>query len=236
MIGDNGIGYSSDVIRAIRYAIDIDIPILNLSFGWSGDDIEERYDPALNTIIDAYPGLVVCCAGNENQNNNSLPHFPSNCSADNLIAVGASTQNNTKWADSNYGSWTVDVFAPGENIATTFVNGIGSNDGTSLAAPFVSGIAALILSQHPSLSGAQLRDIIMDSADTYTALSGKCVTGGRVNAYKAVTSDLAHTYVAHRYTYAKHKCECECGDYYYESHTWNDAETMCIECETPLPA
>ena len=231
VIGDDGLGYSSDVISAIRYATQIGIPILNLSFGWSGDDIEERYDLALNTAIDGYPGLVVCCAGNDNQNNNTSPHFPSNCSADNLIAVGASTSSNTKWANSNYGSWSVDLFAPGENIHTTFVNGVYSNSGTSLAAPFVSGIAALILTQHPSLSGARLREVIMDSVDTFSAFNGKCVTGGRVNAYKAVTSDLAHTYTVSRHNLMKHKYTCiDCGDCYYENHVWNTQGTACSIC------
>ena len=70
----------------------------------------------------------------------------------------------------------------------------------------------------------------MNSVDTYSAFSGKCVTGGRVNAYKAVTSDLAHKYTVSRYSLMKHKWSCACGDYYYENHNWNDAGTACSDC------
>ncbi len=201
VIGNNGLGYSSYAYRAIGYATTNDIPILNLSVAWSEDQAGGRYNQVLDTIILNYPGLVVCSAGNDDNNNDVFGYYPSNSALSNVISVGASTQSNAKWVDpidsnkaSNYGSWSVDVFAPGYNIQTTYSGNIYSPEsGTSMAAPFVSGIAALLLSRNPNLTGAQMKNIIMNSVDVCPALNGLCVTNGRVNAYKAVTSNLLYS-------------------------------------------
>ena len=258
VLDNEGSGFSSTVARGITYAAQNNIPIINLSLAWSGNLIANHYDVALNTIIASYPGLVVCAAGNDEANNDNVTNYPSNYTLSNIIVVGASTQNNEKMSASNYGATSVDVFAPGENIYTTIpTSDYAADHGTSFAAPFVSGIAALILSLHPNLSGAQLRDIIIHSVDVSTAFTGKCVSNGKVNAYKAVTSDLLHTYstsqcstsghscthsscdyvaphdydTISRYNTQKHKLTCSyCGHCIYELHQWNSMRTKCLKC------
>jgi len=212
--------YGGGKFSFVRYAVDFAannyIPILNYSGGGSN----LSYDLA-QAIID-YPGLLVCSSGNNNYNTDINPHYPSNFSffLDNVISVGAITTNGSTvskagypdpgWGVdkvSNYGTVTVDLFAPGTNIASTFpqgkcnngscdycINGGGTYiadgyhtlSGTSMAAPYVTGVAALVKSLHPEMTGAELKIALKDSVDMEASLIGLCRTGGKINAYKAV--------------------------------------------------
>ena len=94
---------------------------------------------------------------------------------------------------SNYGAEKVDLFAPGSSIYTTFAGGTyGASSGTSLAAPYVTGVAALLLSKNPYLLTGEIKTIIINNDDDVSAFSGKCVTCGRLNAYKALTHIQEH--------------------------------------------
>jgi hypothetical protein len=113
----------------------------------------------------------------------------------------------------------VDLFAPGDGILSCYPqrfcnhycnasavdhysDGYHYMSGSSMAAPYVTGVAALILAKYPTLTATQIKTRIMESVDPVFVLSSKCVTGGRLNAYKAVhphtivctTTDLDHTY------------------------------------------
>jgi len=169
-VGNNGIGISGvawnvklvplkisgstvEVISAINYAKNNGIPILNFSW-WNFP-----YDGAFLNAITGYSGLFVCIAGNADKDIDNTPNYPGSYIVNNIITVGASNNNNTKWVDSNYGATAVDLFAPGENIISTFppnktplyfnVSGYDIYSGTSLAAPHVAGVAALIKAMHP---------------------------------------------------------------------------------------
>ena len=194
--------YSSIAMMAIDYANLQGFPIINFSIGWYDDDNNEndnefsnyhqQYDYALGTVIGSYSGLFVCSAGNANFDNDEIDHAPSNYCLNNMIVVGASTSSDEKWYKSNYGKQKVDLFAPGDDIlSTSSTGGYALGDGTSIAAAYVSGVAALLLSMNPSLTTAELKEAILSSVDTISGLSERCVTGGRLNAYKAVTSDVA---------------------------------------------
>ncbi|MCL2763381.1 MAG: S8 family serine peptidase, partial [Treponema sp.] len=202
--------FLSYAINAIDYANDEDvlIPILNFSAVVSGFDI------ALYTAINQYDGLFVCIANNNGYNNDELPIFPANWTADfdfrkfsyvfpnsqympylprlsNLISVGALDEfNNGRRDSSNYGATSVDLFAPGTDIWTTYnFSGYGPFDHTSAAAPIVAGVAALVKSIHPNLLGPQLKDILLASVEEVPNLkvNNYCRTGGKINAYNAVT-------------------------------------------------
>ena len=105
-----GSGTSSNAIAAIEYATAMGADVINNSWGGGG------FNTALKTAIEASDVVVVCAAGNNGRNNDSIPYYPSSYDSANLIAVAASDQNDTRASFSNYGAISVDVAAPGTNI------------------------------------------------------------------------------------------------------------------------
>ena len=192
------------VIRAIHWASYNDIDIINYSGGGN------NYVFRLKSAISNFDGLFVCSAGNDDQDNDTINHYPSNYDLPNLISVGAIKSNGNRptvddWgyrelADgsrkprgSNYGATTVDIFAPGDNILSTVPTSLVSSgyaykSGTSMAAPFVAGVAALMLSINPNLTPQQLKATIMNNATKSPNLTDLCVCGGRLDAYRAVAA------------------------------------------------
>ncbi len=91
---------------------------------------------------------------------------------------------------SNYGAKSVHIAAPGKDILSSWLNnGYREASGTSMATPEVSGVAALILAQNPKMTVAEVRSKLFKSVDPLPALAGKVVTGGRLNAAKAVGAE-----------------------------------------------
>lgn len=254
VFNSSGNGYSSYVASAIDYAEAQGIPILNLSGGWSGDGIYYFYDTALYSVIANYSGLVICAAGNSGADNDSVALYPGNYSLSNLITVGASTSSDACASFSNYGKTTVDLFAPGVSILSCYptsmctegthntentihyANGYHKMSGTSMATPYVTGVAALILAARPSMTAAQIKTRILSNVDEISALSNKCVSGGRLNAYLAL--HFTHSYTYTSYSASQHTCTCACGYSYRESHTWDTYDavqdsivvTFCTKC------
>jgi subtilisin family serine protease len=203
----NGDERDKDVANAIRYAADNGAHIINMSFGKAYSPGKAAVDAAVKHA-ESKGVLLVHAAGNEGANLATAQNFPTprylgGGRPANWIEVGATSW---KGADSlvapfsNYGSELVDVFAPGVDILSTVPgNGYERESGTSMAAPVVSGLAALLMSYYPSLTAADVKRIILASAtkraDLRVALpgSGESVTfgtlsntGGIVNAYNAV--------------------------------------------------
>ena len=198
--------YSSYVAAAINYATQQEIPILNCSMGWD-IEIEDFYDVHLATAISNYPGLFVCAAGNQGRRIDYYNVYPAGIVLPNLITVGATNLlNDGKRGNSNYSKTLVDIFAPGTDVLTTGTGGryVLAGD-TSIAAPHVAGVAALMLSECPTLTAASIKTKILSNDDNTAELTDYCVSGGRVNAYKALNN--AHTYVRIGSYYA-----CTCGD------------------------
>ena len=171
---------------AINYAENNHIKILNYSGGLYSDYSSGAY------TINNYKGVFVCAAGNDGLDTDpgNNPHYPSSYTLPNLISVGASDQYDSKSTYSNYGLTSIDLFAPGDNIYTTVLYSPYYDylNGTSFSAPMVTGVAALMKSINPSLTGIQIRNFILNNVDKYTDFTGKCVTGGRLNAFKAVNA------------------------------------------------
>jgi len=191
--------FSTGVIGAINYATNNDIKILNLS--WGGNNAQ----PGIRDAIENYKGLFVCAAGNDNKNTDTNPHYPSSYRLPNLISVGAIDSSGERAYYSNYGATNVDIFAPGGNntvsggIYSTYPTTLSSNVGTSgyysmsgssMSTPMVTGVAALLLAKNPTISAAALRLSILSSADNILTLNNLCVSGGRLNAYKALTANI----------------------------------------------
>ncbi|NAS30957.1 S8 family serine peptidase [Flavobacteriaceae bacterium R38] len=167
----DGDEYDKDVALAIRYAADNGAKVINMSFGKS-------HSPHQKWVMDAikYAAskdvLIVNAAGNDAENIDVEASFPTDVEngseiADNFITIGAL---NYKYGGelvanfSNYGKGNVDIFAPGVKIWSTFPNNkYEYSQGTSMAAPAVSGVAALIRSYYPKLTAPQVKKIIMNS-------------------------------------------------------------------------
>ncbi|RPD42724.1 S8 family serine peptidase [Chitinophaga barathri] len=199
-----------DVALGIRYAVDNGAQIINMSFGKGFSPQKEWVDEAIRYAQEKGV-LLVHAAGNDGANNDEVENYPKDTfndgkEADNLLTVGASGngRSGSKIAGfSNYGKKEVDVFAPGVQIYSTVPGGnkYGSASGTSMAAPVVAGVAALVLSYNPDLSARQLKQILEKSAtplpdgnmvnkpgakDEQVAFSELSRSGGVVNVYEAL--------------------------------------------------
>ncbi|MEZ0484867.1 S8 family serine peptidase [Fibrella aquatica] len=201
-----------DVANGIRYAVDNGAKVINMSFGKRFSPYKEAVDAAIK-YAEEKDVLLVHAAGNNGENVDSLPTYPrpeyeNGTIAKNYMTVGNSTRrlgSALPASSSNYGT-RVDLFAPGTDIdATTPRNTYQALTGTSMAAPCVAGVAALLRSYFPNLTAIQVKDILMKSAykpDIMVRLPGRAggsmvpfstlsKSGGIVNAYEAVKMAMA---------------------------------------------
>ena len=177
-ISPSGDEHDKDIALAIRYAVDNGAKIINMSFGKEFSLNKEWVKEAFK-YAEQHNVLLVHSAGNNSFNVDVNPYYPTDISYEgsskevcgNFISVGATTAkiDSTLVASfSNYGKNNVDLFAPGDQIYTTKAgNSYGYDSGTSLAAPMVSGTAALIWSYYPKLSVQQVKQIILESGTAY---------------------------------------------------------------------
>ena len=195
-----------DVANAIRYAVDNGAHIISMSFGKDYSPDKAVVDAAMQ-YADQKGVLLVHAAGNSSHDNDAGLNYPSARYLNgqdivNQITVGASSRLNTPELAatfSNYGKQTVDVFAPGVDIySSTPANTYSTFSGTSMAAPVVAGVAAVLKSYFPQLTALQIKQIILQSAVPYHTKVHKPGTkklvdfatlsksGGIVNLYEAV--------------------------------------------------
>lgn len=191
MLNDSGQGTSNSFFDAIDYLVDlktrtgINVAAVNCSFGGRGT-IDQLYYSYMQKLKDAGI-LAVCGAGNDSENCDTVPFYPACIELDNVISVGASDQHGNMASFSNFGATKVDVFAAGVSIFSTCNNGdYCIKSGTSMAAPVVSGVAALLRGVDPTLKPERIREIIMTHAVSSVPLAGRCVTGGYVDAAASV--------------------------------------------------
>jgi subtilisin family serine protease len=186
-----GTGKNSNAIECIDYAIDQQVDILNNSWGGGG------YSQALFDAIDrarAAGILFVVAASNEGTNNDTRARYPSNFAVANIISVAALDRNDRLAGFSNYGAATVHLGAPGVDIYSTTADSDTSTDtydGTSMAAPHVSGVAALIKAALPGLSLAELKDRLVKNTRPVAALAGRTISGGAVSAERALENNTS---------------------------------------------
>ncbi|MCC7017852.1 MAG: S8 family serine peptidase [Rhodospirillales bacterium] len=173
----------SQAASGIAYAARMGARIVNASWGFQ---LNEECPPVEDAILDASSLLFVFSAGNGTTNIDGLHLVPQTSVLPNVIVVAASNADDSKSSYSNYGALTVDVAAPGYVQSASRGGGYGSYGGTSFAAPHVAGVAALVLTQHPTLTAIQLKAALMIGADLLPAFQGTTVSGGRINARAAV--------------------------------------------------
>lgn len=181
----SGGGTLANAIKAIDYATDNGANIMSNSWGGGGfsqallDSIQRASDKGI---------LFIAAAGNSRQDNDRRPTYPANYETPNMVSVAAIDNTGRLANFSSYGKTTVHVAAPGVNVLSSTPRGYESYSGTSMAAPHVSGVAALVAAQYPGISMLEMRDRIINTAKPSDLLAGKVLTG-MVDAHAALTFD-----------------------------------------------
>jgi len=189
-LGWQGSGTTSGAVECLEYVImmknDYGVNIMVTSNSWGGGNYSQALYDAIEAARDA-DILFVAAAGNDSSNNDMSPHYPSNYTLDNVIAVASTDRNDSLSGFSNYGPTSVDLGAPGSSILSTVPgNAYDSKSGTSMATPHVAGAAALILAGFPLYTWDEVKALIMDNVDPLASLAGKVVSGGRLNISEVV--------------------------------------------------
>ncbi|HJR09125.1 MAG TPA: S8 family serine peptidase [Pyrinomonadaceae bacterium] len=197
VLGPEG-GSTARILNGYAYALKmrergINLRVLNNSYGGTGKSI-----PALDAIRKLSDAgiLFVVAAGNGGgdgvgDDNFSLPDYPSNYDLPNVLAVASTNSNDFRSSFSNFSSRLVSMGAPGSSILSTTPNNTYSIfSGTSMAAPHVTGAAALVIAAKPDISMSQLRGVLAYSGDRITDLNAITTTGRRLNVAKAISSAL----------------------------------------------
>lgn len=187
-IGADGSGATSDAVeclayfRALKMRARNPVALVATSNSWGGSAASQALIDELAGHLDAGI-LAIVAAGNDYQTNDVVPTFPANIDFANVITVAA-TDSGDRLADfSNFGKRTVLVGAPGVDILSTFPNdGTAVLSGTSMATPYVSGLVALLKSQDPSRTWAQIRNLILAGGQPIQSLTNTTLTGRRIRA------------------------------------------------------
>ena len=172
-------------LKSLNFAKNNGAKVINASF--TGTDFSQ----AEINFIESFDGIFVAAAGNTSNNNDAAPAYPCSYNSANIICVGSSDQNDNMSSFSNYGATTVDIVAPGENIIGRYLGTYYVGDGTSFAAPLVTGTAALLFSANPSLSFGAIKNNIISSGDSFVELGEKTVFGKRLNINNAYQLSIA---------------------------------------------
>ena len=187
-LNGDGEGKTSDEIKCIDFAISNGAQIINASYGGPGFSQAQK---AAMRRAEAAGILFVAAAGNEASNNDQLPGYPASFDFPNVISVASLNRHNQLSDFSNIGINSVDIAAPGESIFSCWIDSDSDYkviSGTSMAAPHVAGVAALVLSRFPNIGIPELRGLLLNTATPVTPLAGQLATGGRINAYAAVNA------------------------------------------------
>jgi len=184
----NGEGNTADAANAIDYAVDRGARVINAS--WGGPAFSHALYSAVRRAHE-HGVLFVAAAGNDGINADSSPDYPAAFDLPNVISVAATDRADRLVEFSNYGAKSVDLAAPGDDIYSTVPSvsdpsGYAAFSGTSMAAPFVAGAAALYLTKNPQATVEQVRAALLGSVERLPTLAGKTVTGGRLNVAGAL--------------------------------------------------
>ncbi|MCA2961883.1 MAG: S8 family serine peptidase [Silvanigrellales bacterium] len=183
----SGSGTLADAIEAIEYATNIGVHVTNNSWGGGG------YSRAMKAAIDesARKGILfVAAAGNESNDNDEIPSYPASYTSSNVLSVAALSAQGRAAGFSNWGLKSVHLSAPGVGIfSTTPGNTYDTLDGTSMAAPHVTGAAALLKAAFPRLLLAQLRTRLTSNTRVLASLAGKSASGGMLDVARAFEVD-----------------------------------------------
>ena len=178
-------GTTANAIKAVDYLTDLKtrhgVNMVASNNSWGGGGFSQALKDAIGRAEVANI-LFIAAAGNDGLNTEVNTSYPSGYDNANIIAVASITNTGAISSFSNYAATKVDIGAPGSGINSTTAFNIYSNySGTSMATPHVTGGAALYAASNPLASAATIKAAILNSAVPTASLSGKCVTGGRLN-------------------------------------------------------
>ena len=187
-LSGSGSGSLDGALNGIDYAVSMGAKVLSNS--WGGGGYSDILKAAIERSHQANT-LFVAAAGNESNNNDSSPTYPATYDVPNVLSVAAIDNRGKMASFSNYGKKSVHIAAPGVNIVSSVLGQkYDSFSGTSMATPHVSGVAVLLASAEPNLTGVEMKQRLMDTAVPIPGMKGKSVAG-LVNAYKALTNEVA---------------------------------------------
>ena len=184
---------TSNIIRGLDYVTGLrlnqGVPVVAINNSYGGTSLPDSEGLRDAIVRSANAGILfVAAAGNSGNDMDSGSRFyPASYDVENIIAVASTTNIDTLYSGSNYGAGIVHLGAPGVGIYTTSRNNTYfSATGTSFAAPFVSGVLALMASANPELEMLELKQLLLENVDPLPSLEGRTITGGRLNAERAV--------------------------------------------------
>lgn len=184
-----GTGGTADEISSIQYATLMGAQVISASWGGYG------YSQALKDVIDAAGAaniVFVAAAGNSATDDDVIPFYPVCYTSPNIVAVMSTDHNDVRSSFSCYGLTSVDLAAPGSDILSCApTNGYQLMSGTSMATPHVSGACALLLSANPARRVADIKQALLATVDP--VVPGRCVSGGRLNVYRALNYLLSQS-------------------------------------------
>lgn len=184
----DGSGSTSDAISAIYYATNNGAHVINNS--WGGASYSQSLHDAMTYAYQNHVVLVTA-AGNYSSNNDASPLYPANYPVPSNISVAATNDFDSLASFSNFGRTTVHMTAPGVAIWSPVPNGSRYMSGTSMAAPFVAGLAALAVREAPGLTGYQIANLVINSGSNLSHLSSRTISGNRADTLESIISAKA---------------------------------------------
>lgn len=185
-LSKSGSGTISDAVECMQYFADLKsrkknpVNLIATNNSWGGGGFSQSMLDAIKAH-EKLGILFIAAAGNSSNNNDSNAFYPATYDVANIISVAATDHSDFLAYFSNYGQKTVHVGAPGASILSTVLNGeYGSLSGTSMAAPHVTGLAAIVSAHFPDLGYAGIKNLVIAGGEKKSALAGKTISGRRI--------------------------------------------------------